>query len=203
MLPQVRRAEQVCKRGAQLVGDVLLQRERLGGSQSTPTSRLPRAGRGFIHHLQPRPGLPLPKAAPPASSTSRSQPQTQRPEKPPPACHLQISGGRSAVLAGNVVHYLDCLSVPLLRQQPSGRLGHTPRDTDHQAVACPAPIGASLLFRAIYPPHTGAGIPQATNAAGGQGSGGALCWPAGATQDLQEPPVLLGHLLRFADRKGT
>lgn len=71
VLPQLRRAEQVCQRGAQLLRDVLFQRQHLGGEHccsprpcGDSPRRLPSGCRPFAPITPSSAGAPAPQGSP-------------------------------------------------------------------------------------------------------------------------------------------
>ena len=133
VLPQVGRAEQVYKRRAQLLSEVLLKRQHLGESQAVSCIQAATVSRnrhqspsltpdphpGVGHHTHQPEELQRPPASP---GKSHRQALSHKPdpafsEGTNPLCvsHLQVGRRQLPVLLGDVVHDLYCLSVSLLR----------------------------------------------------------------------------------------
>ena len=133
VLPQVGRAEQVYERGAQLLSDILLERQHLGESQAV--SRIQAATVSRSRHQSPS---PTPDSHPEVAHHTHQPEELQRApaspgkshrqalsHKPDPAfsegtnplrvSHLQVGRRQLPILLGDVVHDLYRLSVSLLR----------------------------------------------------------------------------------------
>lgn len=134
VLPQVRCAEQVYKRGAQLFSDILFERQHLGRSQGVsctqaavsrkrhqgPLSRPPprdRSSHGCPPHPSPQMS-PVPSCLPRQphrhALSDKCNPKLNDGRNPLLGCHLEVGRRQFPILLGYVVHYLYCLSVSLL-----------------------------------------------------------------------------------------